>query len=142
MNPSAENPRRSIPGWVKAIFFVVLISAMVVVVWTQLPRSGISTDLSVVGGDKPVLVLTRDVNLLNGAEVLDMLRDIEPQYRDALLFRVAHQGQPAGRAFAREHNTQDGDLTLVDEAGEVIGRMVQPRNSAEIAQLLAPPSAP
>ena len=121
MNPSAENPRRSIPGWVKAIFFVVLISAMVVVVWTQLPRSGISTDLSVVGGDKPVLVLTRDVNLL---------------------FRVAHQGQPAGRAFAREHNTQDGDLTLVDEAGEVIGRMVQPRNSAEIAQLLAPPSAP
>lgn len=142
MNSNAEQPRRSISGWIKAVFFVVLITAMVVVVWTQLPRSGISTDLSVVGGDKPVLVLTRDVNLLNGAEVLDMLRDLEPRYREAVLFRVAHQGQPAGQVFAREHDTQDGDLTLVDQAGEVIGRMVQPRNSDEIIQLLAPTIAP
>lgn len=137
-----KKARGAIPVWLKALFLILLAIAMATVVWTQLPRSGISTDLSVIGGDKPVLVLTRDVNLLNGAEVLDLLREMEPQYRETILFRIAHQGQPAGQAFAREHKTQDADLTLVDSSGEVIGRMVQPRNTEEIEQLLPPPMKP
>ncbi|MBQ0743447.1 MAG: hypothetical protein KBT85_09125 [Pseudomonas sp.] len=132
----AEQPKRAIPGWIKVVFLVLLIAGMALVVWQQLPRSGISTDLSVIGGERPVLVLTRDVNLLNGAEVLELMRQVEPQYQDAILFRIAHQGQPAGQAFARQHGTQDGDLTLLDQNGEVIGRMVQPRNTEELAQLL------
>ncbi|WOD09462.1 hypothetical protein RPW65_10225 [Pseudomonas sp. NyZ704] len=132
----AEQPKRAIPGWIKVVFLVLLIAGMALVVWQQLPRSGISTDLSVIGGERPVLVLTRDVNLLNGAEVLELMRQVEPQYQDAILFRIAHQGQPVGQAFARQHGTQDGDLTLLDQNGEVIGRMVQPRNTEELAQLL------
>ncbi len=140
MSGPAEQPRRAIPGWIKAVFLVLLIAGMALVVWQQLPRAGISTDLSVIGGERPVLVLTRDVNLLNGAEVLELMRLLEPQYQDLILFRVAHQGQPVGRAFARQHGTQDGDLTLLDQDGEVIGRMVQPRNAEELAQLLPEPS--
>lgn len=132
----AEQPKRAIPGWIKVVFLVLLIAGMALVVWQQLPRSGISTDLSVIGGERPVLVLTRDVNLLNGAEVLELMRQVEPQYQDAILFRIAHQGQPVGQAFARQHGTQDGDLTLLDQNAEVIGRMVQPRNTEELAQLL------
>lgn len=142
MTTNTQQSRGSFPGWLKAVFLIVLIAAMAAVIWTQLPRSGISTDLSPVGGDKPVLVLTRDVNFLNGAGVLDLLRDMEPEYQDTIPFRIAHQGQPAGQAFAREHGTQDGDLTLIDSDGQVIGRLVQPQNAAQIAQLLAPPSTP
>ena len=140
MSNPTEPTSRTIPGWVKAVFLILLISGMAAVIWQQLPRSGISTDLSVVGQDRPVLVLTRDVNLLNGAEVLELMRQVEPQYEEAILFRIAHQGQPAGQAFARQHETQDGDLTLIDAQGEVVGRMVQPRTVEELAQLLpAPP---
>lgn len=116
MSGPAEQPKRAIPGWIKVVFLVLLIAGMALVVWTQLPRSGISTDLSVIGGERPVLVLTRDVNLLNGAEVLELMRQVEPQYQDAILFRIAHQGQPVGRAFARQHGTQDGDLTQIGRA--------------------------
>ncbi|WP_022962679.1 hypothetical protein [Halopseudomonas pelagia] len=140
MTSNVKQSKASLPGWLKAFFLIVLIVAMAAVIWTQLPRSGISTDLSVVGGDKPVLVLTRDVNFLNGAGVLDLLREMEPEYREAIPFRIAHQGQPAGQAFARKYQTQDGDLALIDSDGKLIGRMVQPQNSAEIAQLLPRPT--
>lgn len=139
MTSIAEKPKRSIPGWLKAVFLLVLIGAMALVIWTQLPRSGLSTDLSVIGEDKPVLVLTRDVNFVNGAEVLDLLREMEPEYRAAVPFRVAHQGQPSGQAFARKHKTQDGDLTLLDTEGNVIGRLVQPDSAAVIVELLSKP---
>lgn len=140
MSNPTEQTSRTIPGWVKAVFLILLMTGMAMVVWQQLPRSGISTDLSVIGEDRPVLVLTRDVNLLNGAEVLELMRQVEPEYEGAILFRIAHQGQPAGQAFARQHETQDGDLTLLDSEGEVVGRMMQPRTVEELAQLLpAPP---
>lgn len=142
MTTNAKQSRGSLPGWLKAVFLIVLIAAMAAVIWTQLPRSGISTDLSAVGGDQPVLVLTRDVNFLNGAGVLDLLREMEPEYQDTIPFRIAHQGQPAGQAFARKHGTQDGDLTLIDSTGKVLGRLVQPQNAAEILQLLPPPATP
>lgn len=141
MSDSAQQPKRAISGWIKASFLLLLIAGMALVVWQQLPRSGISTDLSVIGGERPVLVLTRDVNLLNGAQVLELMRQLEPVYQDAILFRIAHQGQPVGRAFARQYRTQDGDLVLMDQDGKVVGRMVQPRNIEELAQLLPEPPA-
>lgn len=141
MSHAVEPPKRAIPRWLKAAFLLLLMAGMAAVVWQQLPRAGISTDLSVIGGERSVLVLTRDVNLVNGAEVLELMQQMEPAYRETVLFRVAHQGQPTGQAFARQHRTQDGDLTLLDSEGEVIGRMVQPRNVEEVAQLLPDPQA-
>jgi len=48
------------------------------------------------------------LNLLNGAEVAGYAARIGTSYRDALLVsRVRIRANLLGRAFAREHNTQD-----------------------------------
>lgn len=139
MNNSTPTPApRRLPLWTKITFMLLLIAGMVAIAWTQLPRVGVATDLSVVGQGEPVLVLTRDVNYLGGAEVLELLKPIQSQYAGQVHFRIAHLGQPDGRAFADRHSTQDGDLTLLDESGQRIGALEQPESVEQIHQLLAP----
>lgn len=132
----ASHSKRDIPAWIKVLFILTLLLGMATVIWQQLPRSGISTDLDLVGQGTPVLVLTRDVFVVGGAEVMAMLAELEEDYQAQVVFRIAHQGQPEGQAFARQHNTQDADLTLLDGQGEVLGSLVQPDNSAAIRAFL------
>lgn len=136
MSTESQENRRHLPGWIKGLFLLLLFGGMLLVVWQQLPRSGVSTDLSVIGEGQPVLVLTRDVNLLGGAEVLELLTTLQPEYQDRVLFRIAHTGQPDGRAFASDRETQDADLTLLDAEGITMGGLVQPRSTAPIRELL------
>lgn len=136
MSTAPQEERRHLPGWIKAAFLLLLLGGMLVVVWQQLPRTGVSTDLSVIGEGKPVLVLTRDVNLIGGAEVLELLATLQPEYQDRVLFRIAHTGQPDGRFFSEDHQTHDADLTLLDDEGNTMGGLVQPRSTAPIRELL------
>ncbi|GGD02315.1 hypothetical protein [Halopseudomonas salina] len=137
MTTTRTSNTKRIPGWIKALFILVLLGCVSLVAWQQLPRAGVSTDLSVIGMDKPALVLTRDNNLVGGGEVLDLLREAQPQYGERVYLRVAHQGQEDGRAFARDHNSRDGDLVLLDAEGEVISGPVLPQSYADVQALLA-----
>ena len=74
MTTSKNAGNKRIPGWIKTVFIILLLGGMALVVWQQLPRGGISTDLTVIGTDRPTLVLTRDTNFVGGGEVLDFLR--------------------------------------------------------------------
>ena len=135
--PASNVPPRRIPPWIKTLFMLALVGGMATVAWTQLPRTGISTDLSVIGQGRPALVLTRDSNYLGGAEVLEKLNTIQSQYAQRVQFRIAHLGEPVGRAFAETYQTQDGDLTLFDEDGQQLGGLVQPKSIERIEQLLS-----
>ncbi len=137
MTTSKTPNAKRIPGWIKALFILVLFGCVSLVAWQQLPRTGVSTDLSVIGIDKPALVLTRDNNLVGGGEVLDLLRAALPEYGERVYLRVAHQGQEDGRAFARDHDSRDGDLVLLDAEGQVIAGPVLPQSYADVEALLA-----
>lgn len=137
MTTTKTSNTKRIPGWIKGLFIVVLLGCVSLVAWQQLPRSGVSTDLSAIGIDKPALVLTRDNNLVGGGEVLDFLRAAQPEYGERVYLRVAHQGQEDGRAFARDHDSRDGDLVLLSAEGEVIAGPVLPQSYADVQALLA-----
>lgn len=137
MNSTTSKPQRHIPAWIIWTFMLVLLAGVSVVVIQQLPRAGISTDLSGIGQGKPVLVLTRDIHYLGGAEVLEYLKQLNPEYQTRLEMRIAHQGQPDGQAFANRYSTYDGDLVLLNGAGEEIGRLQQPGNLQAVRQLLS-----
>ncbi len=139
MNDTTPRPTaRRLPLWIKLTFMLLLIGGMVAIAWTQLPRVGVATDLTIIGQGEPTLVLTRDVNYLGGAEVLELLKPIQSDYAGQVHFRIAHLGQPDGQAFSQQYNTQDGDLTLLDSEGDTLGALAQPKNVDQIHQLLAP----
>lgn len=137
MTPSKTPTSKHIPGWIKAAFIILLLAGMTLVIWQQLPRGGISTDLTVIGTDKPTLVLTRDTNFVGGGEVLDFLRAAQTEYGERVYLRIAHQGQEDGRAFAREHSSRDGDLVLLDADANVIAGPLLPQSLAAVEALLA-----
>lgn len=137
MTSSKTPNNKRIPGWLKAGFIFLLVAGMSLVIWQQLPRGGISTDLTVIGGDKPTLVLTRDTNFVGGGEVLDFLRAAQTEYGERVYLRIAHQGQEDGRAFAREHGSRDGDLVLLEADGNVVAGPLLPQSFAALEALLA-----
>lgn len=137
MTSSKTTSSKRIPGWIKAVFILVLLIGMSIVVWQQLPRSGVSTDLTVIGGGKPTLVLTRDTNFVGGGQVLDFLRAAQARYGEQVHLRIAHQGQEDGRAFAREHQSRDGDLVLLNAEGKVIAGPLLPQSFTAVEALLA-----
>ncbi|WP_373186037.1 hypothetical protein [Halopseudomonas sp.] len=137
MTTSQNTASKRIPGWIKTLFLVLLLSGISFAAWQQLPRGGISTDLSVIGTDKPTLVLTRDTNYVGGGEVLDFLRAAQAEHGERVYLRIAHQGQEDGRAFAQDNDSRDGDLVLLDAEGEVIAGPVLPQTYADVEALLA-----
>jgi hypothetical protein len=137
MSDTPTPARKGIPTPIMLTFVITLILAMVAIAWTQLPRAGISTDLTVIGQGQPVLVLTRDVNYLGGAQVLEMLKPIQGDYAERASFRIAHLGQPDGRSFADRHGTSDGDITLLDAKGNLLETVVEPPNAAQVEDLLS-----
>lgn len=137
MSTTRSPNTKRIPGWIKTLFLVLLLGGVSFVAWQQLPRAGISTDLSVIGTDKPTLVLTRDTNFVGGGDVLDFMRAAQAEHGARVYLRIAHQGQEDGRAFARDHDSRDGDLVLLDADGEVIAGPALPQSYADVEALLA-----
>ncbi len=137
MSDTSPTPRKGIPPPIMLTFVAGLIIAMVAIAWTQLPRSGLSTDLTVIGEGHPVLVLTRDVNYLGGAQVLEVLKPIRESYTERAHFRIAHLGQPDGQAFSDQHRTSDGDVSLLDAQGNLLETTTEPQDAGQVEALLS-----
>ncbi|MFT6429346.1 MAG: hypothetical protein ACJAXR_000911 [Halopseudomonas sp.] len=126
-----------IPVWIKTVFIVLLLSGVSIAAWQQLPRTGVSTDLSVIGTGKPTLVLTRDTNFVGGGEVLDFLRKAQTEHGERVYLRIAHQGQADGLAFSSEHKSRDGDLVLLDATGDILAGPILPQSYPDVEALLS-----
>ena len=73
----------------------------------------ISTDLSVIGQGKPVLVLAYESYLPTGDDALNRLHQVRSDYDSRLDFVVADMGTSQGRAFANRYQVVTGQAVFL-----------------------------
>lgn len=129
--PSAVRPRL-----VKWAIYALIAGLVGALIWSQLPRSPYSTDLTRIGQGRPAVVLAYDIQTLGGMEVMAMLDTLRPAYRDRIQFLVAPLGAPNGRAFGERHRAVSGTVVLFSEAGMPVGTMHGPASAAELQQAI------
>jgi hypothetical protein len=131
-----ESGGLGIPRWAKALVTAVVVIAVGALAFTQLPRGAFPTDLSRIGQGTPALVVARDINYLAGAEVMDLLNSLRPEYGNRLEFLAAHLGQPDGRAFAHRHGARDGTVIVFAGNGTPVATLHTPQTASEVRSAL------
>jgi hypothetical protein len=126
-----------IPGWGKILITLIIIVGAGALVFTQLPRGAFSTDLSRIGQGTPALVVARDINFLAGAEVMDLLNTLRPEYGERVEFLAAHLGHPEGQAFARRHGMRDATVVVFAADGTRMAILHNPRSQDEVRGALS-----
>ena len=96
----------------------------------------ISTDLSVVGQGKPVLVLAYDNFSPTGGDALNRLRQVRNDYDSRLDFVVADLGTPQGRTFANRYQLVDGQAVFLKRDGQPLLVTSIPANERELRRRL------
>jgi hypothetical protein len=125
-------PRSGKPRWPGALITVAVVVGAMALLFTQLPRGVFSTDLSRIGQGNPALVVARDSNYLAGAEVMDLINTIRPEYEGRVEFLAAHLGHPDGQAFARRHDMEDAVVVVFGADGLPAARLVIPQTAEEL----------
>ena len=124
------------PRWAKSLATLLIIGAVSVLIWSQLPRGSYPTDLTRIGSGQPALVLAYDMNYAGGMAVMELLNSIRDEYAQKVDFLVAHLGMADGEAFASLHGASDGSVLLFGADGKPIGTLHQPQSAEEIRQAL------
>jgi hypothetical protein len=96
----------------------------------------ISTDLSVIGQGKPVLVLAYENFSPTGGEALNRLRQVRSDYDSRLDFVVADLGTPQGRAFANRYQLVDGQAVFLKQDGQPLQITSIPADERELRRRL------
>lgn len=123
---------QGMPRRATALITIAIIIAATALIYTQLPKGALSTDLSRIGQGAPALVVARDINYVAGGEVMDLMVAMRPHYGDRLEFRVAHLGRPEGQDFARRYSARDGTVVLFAADGSRLTSLHAPQTEAEI----------
>ena len=95
-----------------------------------------STDLSVIGQGKPVLVLAFENFSPAGGDALNRLRQVRSDYETRLDFVVADLGTPPGRAFANRYRLVDGQAMFLKQDGQALGVTSIPADERELRNTL------
>ena len=98
---------------------IALIAGLMYFVLTGVGRP-MSTDLSIVGQGKPVLVLAHENFSPTSGEALHRLRDVEKEFESRLSIVIADLGIPEGQAFAQRHGLGDGQALFLNKDGQAI----------------------
>lgn len=96
----------------------------------------ISTDLSVIGQGKPVLVLAYENFSPAGGDALNRLRKVRSDYGSRLDFVVADMGTPQGRAFANRYQLVDGQAVFLKQDGQPLRVTSIPADERELRSRL------
>jgi hypothetical protein len=120
------------PRWPRALITVAVVVGALALLFTQLPRGAFSTDLSRIGQGRPALVVARDSNYLAGAEVMDLINTIRPEYEGRVDFLAVHLGHPDGQEFARRHDMDDAVVVVFGADGSPAARLVIPQTAEEL----------
>jgi hypothetical protein len=96
----------------------------------------ISTDLSVIGKGKPVLVLVYENYSPAGGDALNRLRQVMNDYDSRLDFVVADLGIPQGRAFANRYQLVDGQAMFLKQDGQPLRTTSIPADERELRSRL------
>jgi hypothetical protein len=134
-----QGPRR----WRQWLIYMAIVVGVLALVWSQLPRSPYSTDLSRIGQGQPALVLAYDIQSMGGMAVMSMMDDLRGEYADRIAFLVAPLGAPEGQAFGRRFEANNGSVVLFSATGVTVNTVHLPQNTAqlksELDKLLARP---
>ncbi|MBK1643961.1 hypothetical protein CKO25_04665 [Thiocapsa imhoffii] len=125
-----------LPGWARTLITLAVLVIAVLILIGLLPRAPFSTDLSRIGEGTPALVIARDTNFLAGAQVMELIDPLRPDYDEQVIFLAAHLGHPDGQAFARQHELQDGVVIAFDGNGRVLERLPIPQSADDIRAVL------
>lgn len=96
----------------------------------------ISTDLSVIGQGKPVLVLVYENYSPGSQDAFDRLRRVMADYQPRLTFAVADLGVPQGRAFAERHRLASGQALFLKPDGTPLQATFIPTDERELRSRL------
>jgi hypothetical protein len=127
---------KTIPGWGKALITALVLVGGGLLIFTQLPRAFFPTDLTQIGQGLPAAVVVRDDAFVAGAEVMERINQVRPDYSERILFLAAHLGHPDGRAFAGQHQVRDGDIVLFAADGRRVGILRAPGSAAIVRREL------
>lgn len=127
-----QGPRR----WRQWLIYMAIAVGVLALVWSQLPRSPYSTDLTRIGQGQPALVLAYDIQSMGGMAVMSMMDDLRGEYADRIAFLVAPLGAPDGQAFGRRFEANNGSVVLFSASGGVVNTVHLPPNTAELKKEL------
>jgi hypothetical protein len=129
-------PPKGISRLRKWLIYLAISIGVLTLVWSQLPRSPYSTDLSRIGQGQPALVLAYDIQSMGGMAVMAMMDDLRGEYADRIAFLVAPLGAPQGEAFGRRFNLDNGSVVLFSPQGVAVNTVHLPANTAELKNAL------
>lgn len=96
----------------------------------------VSTDLSVIGQGKPVLVLAYENFSPTSGEALDRLRQVRNDYDTRLEFVVADLGTSHGQTFADRFGLADGQAVFLKPDGQPLRVTSIPGDERELRNRL------
>ncbi|CAN1503550.1 hypothetical protein MCEMIEM28_00577 [Burkholderiaceae bacterium] len=116
----------------KWLIYLAITTGVLALVWSQLPRSPYSTDLSRIGQGQPAMVLAYDIQSMGGMAVMSMMDDLRGEYADRIAFLVAPLGAPQGEAFGRRFNLDNGSVVLFSARGVAVNTVHLPADTAAL----------
>lgn len=116
----------------KWLIYTAISIGVLTLVWSQLPRSPYSTDLSRIGQGQPALVLAYDIQSMGGMAVMGMMDDLRGEYADRIAFLVAPLGAPKGQAFGRQFGLDNGSVVLFSPQGVAVNTVHLPADTAAL----------
>jgi hypothetical protein len=127
---------QGMPRLRKWLIYLTITALVLGLVWSQLPRSPYSTELSRIGQGQPALVLAYDIQSMGGMEVMGMMDELRDGYADRIAFLVAPLGAPNGHAFGQQHDAVNGTVVLFSASGAAVDKMHLPASTEELQQAL------
>ena len=129
-------PTKGAPRSKKWLIYLIFFGAMGALIFSQLPRSAYSTDLTRIGDGQPALVLAYDINSIGGMEVMKLMDALLEEYSGRVEFLVADLGTPHGNNFARRHNGINGTVMIYSGEGTHVRTMHMPPNTESLRNVL------
>jgi hypothetical protein len=129
-------PTQGMSRWLKWLIYLFISALVAALIWSQLPRSPYSTELTRIGQGQPALVLAYDIQSMGGMEVMAMMDELRNEYADRIKFLVAPLGAPHGHAFGERHDAVNGSVVLFSANGEAVRTLHLPANTAQLQQAL------
>jgi hypothetical protein len=120
----------------KWLIYLAITALVLALVWSQLPRSPYSTELTRIGQGQPALVLAYDIQSMGGMAVMGMMDDLRGAYADRIAFLVAPLGAPNGQAFGQQHDAVNGTVVLFSASGAAVDKLHLPASTEELQQAL------
>lgn len=120
----------------RTVVALLIVAVAGAVLWSQLPRTGFSTDLSLIGAGRPALVLAFDHFYVAGGEMMVHLDTLRGEYGERVEFLVADMSTPEGRDFARRQGVGDGTALLFDHRGARVAALLPPQDAVALRQAL------